>query len=353
MKKICIITMGNIYLVPYLQTYLSQINHPVSIIYWDRANLNETYKDNDIYRFQHKFATKTDKILGYCRYRKFIKKILLDQEFDVVILLQTLSALLLHDILLKKFKHQFIVDIRDYTYEDNKIIFAIEKKLLSNSAMNIVSSEGFLKFLPKDIDYEIAHNIRKWPNEALERIKNRKKNKSKLHIVFVGYVNYQEQHKKLLLKLKNDSRFEISFIGTRAQELEDFCEENQIENVRLIGTFQSEDTLKFYEDADFVNNLYGNNTPVLDYALSNKLYYAAILNIPILVCENTFMEEISNTYNFGITVDLDLEENLGDFLFLKYSEIDWNNLSNGCESFLKEVNKQQNRFERNLSRLLN
>ena len=48
-------------------------------------------------------------------------------------------------------------------------------------------------------------------------------------ISFIGYVNYQEQHKKLMLALKDDKRFRLSFVGTRALELESFCKENGIE----------------------------------------------------------------------------------------------------------------------------
>ncbi|RFE02324.1 hypothetical protein [Streptococcus parauberis] len=352
-KKICIVTMGNLYLVPYLNTYTSKTNSPISIIYWDRAHLNETYDNSTLYRFEHNFDTKSEKARGYIAYRNFIKKTLLEQNYDVVIFLQTVSALLVNDILIKHYKGKFIVDVRDYTYENNKLIFNIEKKLFLHSAMNVVSSEGFLNFLPKNATYEIAHNIREWPKFDVVNIKNRNKNKNQLHIVFVGFVNYQEQHKKLLLALKNDPRFLISFVGTRGDELKPFCNENDINNVQLIDTFKSEDTLKFYENADFVNNLYGNNTPVLDYALSNKLYYAATLNIPILVCEQTFMEDISQKYNFGVTVNLDQPENLGDYLFNSYKNIDWVELENGCDEFIESVYQQQHKFEEKLFNLLN
>lgn len=352
-KKICIVTMGNIYLVPYLQTYLNKIEGPTTIVYWDRDNLNENDGENIFYRFQHRLDSKFDKVLGYYRYRKFVKNILLNNNFDIVILAQTLSALIVNDILLKKYKNRFIVDVRDYSYENNKIIYHVENKLLSNSAMNVVSSEGFLNFLPKNAEYEVAHNILKWPEKDLYSISNRDKKRDKLNIAFIGYISYQEQHKKLLLALKNDARFNISFIGTKSQDLLPFCRENNIKNVTLIDTFKTEKTLDFYKNVDLVNNLYGNHTPVLDYALSNKLYYAATLNIPILVCEETFMEDISHKYNFGITVDLDNTEKLGDYLFDSYQNIDWNQLDIGTSDFIEHVENQQNQFEVKLFKLLN
>ncbi|VTT43221.1 hypothetical protein [Streptococcus porcinus] len=352
-KKICIVTMGNIYLVPYLQTYINKINSPTTIIYWDRDNLDEKDDNNVYYRFQYKLDSKKDKILGYIKYRKFVKNILLKNDFDIVILAQTLSALLLNDVLIKHYKKKYIVDVRDYSYENNKLIYNIEKKLLKNSAMNVVSSEGFLNFLPTEAEYEVAHNIRKWPETELENISNREKQREKLNIAFIGYISYQEQHKKLLLALKNDKRFNVNFIGSKSLDLLAFCKENNINNVTLIDTFKTEKTLDFYKNVDLVNNLYGNHTPVLDYALSNKLYYAATLNIPILVCEETFMEDITHKYHFGITVDLDNSQNLGDYLFESYQNIDWDKLDSGTSDFIRHVESQQSQFEEKLFKLLN
>ena len=42
MKNICFITLGNLYLCPYLEFYLRQINGPYTVIFWDREQRNET-----------------------------------------------------------------------------------------------------------------------------------------------------------------------------------------------------------------------------------------------------------------------------------------------------------------------
>ena len=162
------------------------------------------------------------------------------------------------------------------------MIYHIEKKVIGKSLRTVISSEGYKKFLPP-YDYLIAHNMRNLPADRVWKIQHRDTRRDILHIAFIGYVNYQEQHKKLILALKDDSRFRLSFIGTKAEELGTFCREHNVENVTLRGTFEADRILDFYRDVDMVNNLYGNHTPVLDYALSNKLYFAATLQIPILV----------------------------------------------------------------------
>ena len=95
---------------------------------------------------------------------------------------------------------------------------------------------------------------------------------------------------------------------------------------------------------NIINNYYGNNSLSLLYALSNKLYYAAIFRKPILVCENTYMAEISQKYGFGLLMD-DTDEFCADNLYKKYQSINWEKLNNGCEAFLDKVKKDNEIFE--------
>ncbi len=336
-KKICFVTMGNIYIVPYLSTYTNHIKGNYSVIYWDREGKNEAEGNNKYYRFYKELSPKDklEKITGFIQYKKFVKRILLKEKFDIVIFLQTWSALLMADVVEKHYPGKYIVDVRDYTYEKIPFIYNREKKLMKNAAMCVVSSEGYKDFLPPH-DYYVFHNTRDLPVEKVAAIRERNKVKNVLHISFIGYVNYQEQHKKLLMNLKNDPRFHLNFIGTRSLELEPFCKENDIRNVTLMDTFDASKILDFYENTDFVNNLYGNHTPVLDYALSNKLYFAAELRMPILTCADTYMSKISGKYGFGFEVDV-ADPQIGDKLWKFYTSIDWENFDSCCDDFIEKV----------------
>ena len=348
-KNICFISLGNIYLAPYLKTYTNLIEN-YSIIYWDRENLDENLDNAKVYRFTKANKSKIDKIIGYIQFRRYATRLLKKNNYDCLIFLQTLGSILLSKIITKKYKKKYIVDIRDYSYEGNKLIFHIEKKVIQNSYKCVLSSEGYKDFLPES-DYLITHNRRELPFCNVERIKNRMKNRKTINIAFIGYVNYQDQHKKLLLSLKNDNRFVISFIGTKALELKDFCEKNGITNVILQDRFDSSRILDFYQNADFVNNLYGNHTPTLDYALSNKLYFAAELNIPILVFEDTFMSRVAEKYQFGLTIST-INNQIGDLIWAYYNSIDWDVFSNHCAGFMEKVTSEQKIFEKEIAAIL-
>ena len=57
--------------------------------------------------------------------------------------------MLLFDLLLFKYKNNYILDIRDPSYEKFKLFNQILKKIICSSYFTTISSEGFLEFLPK------------------------------------------------------------------------------------------------------------------------------------------------------------------------------------------------------------
>jgi len=353
MKNICFISLGNLYLSPYMDVYTKHIPGKYSVIYWDREGRQETHPDHTYYRFSMQFGPteKAKKLLGYWRFRQYAKRVLREQSFDVVIVLQTLGGLLLTDVLTRDYAGKYIVDVRDYTFESNPILFKREKKLIAHSLETVISSPGYKMFLPEH-PYLIAHNMRDLPQEVVETIRNRPRERECLNIAFIGYINYQEQHKKLILALKDDPRFRLSFIGTRAKELEPFCDENGVTNVTLIDTFNPKDILDHYRDVDLVHNLYGNHTPVLDYAISNKLYFAAELEIPILVCPDTYMSKEATRHAIGLTVDIDAPD-LADTMYHYYQGLDWNSFRVNCARFLTQAHSEQNAFEQKLEEIFN
>ncbi|HFU4214690.1 TPA: capsular biosynthesis protein, partial [Streptococcus suis] len=122
-------------------------------------------------------------------------------------------------------------------------------------------------------------------------------------------------------------------------------DENNIKNVKLLDTFKPEDTLKLYQETDLILNLYGNKTPLLDYALSNKLYYAATLYKPILVCPETFMEKMVKKYNIGYSLSLEKEDEK-DALFDYIKKLDRKKFILNCDKFMHKVNFENKLFEK-------
>lgn len=361
MKKVCFISMGNIYSTPYIKDYIDNFSSTIiyDVIYWDRENLDEYIDANNIFRFNlitdynrdaSKFNTSSFvKLKGYAKFSKYAKNILKSNEYDYVILLHTSAAIITRNVLLSKFRKKYIIDIRDYTLENNKIFYLIEKQLINNSLYTVISSEGYKNFLPKH-EYLIAHNNHNYDIQISKRDKEIIKF-DHLNISYIGAFGYREVQERLLLNLKNNPKIKLSYIGRGSRKIMEFVEENDINNVLLIDRFKPEETLGYYKDVHFINNLYGNNTPVLDFALSNKLYYAAEFKIPILVSPKTYMAEISTKFGFGVVVS-DLEDKDLDKKLLNYYEnLDWEKFNENCNKFLTKVKAENQLFYSTINKL--
>lgn len=354
MKKHCIIFVGNIYSAPYLKYYLKYLNGTVDLIYWNRSNQDVEIEVNEKFIFNYPVTKFTlfKKILGYLKFKKHAINIIKKKKYDNLIVFPTQTGILLQKVLKKHYSQKYVIDIRDYSFEHNKIYYAKLRNLLKYAREIIISSPGFIEFLPKDQEYNytLAHNF---DENSFDNIKNKHisiKKENPIIISYIGYVRFIPQLEKFILKFKNNPHFLLKFIGKDSKKLELFCKNQNIHNVILIDYFHPQKTYDYYEETDIVFNLYGNNTPLLDYALSNKLYFAANFKKPIIVCPNTYMEKVSKTYNFGITVDLE-DEAAADNLYRNYNHINVKMFNEGCETFLNKVVDENKSFI-NLIKLL-
>lgn len=344
-KRFCFISLGNLYLCPYMEKYTSLIDSDYDVIYWNRHNIEESSGAKKMYSFNYEMNEgkgKVSKALGYMKFRKYAATIIKKNNYDGIILLQTSVGILLNWILRKRYKGRYIVDIRDYTMENNPIFYAMEKRLINSCAYAVISSRGFESFLPK-FKYILVHNDVTIDETTISEFQSRRLNKDQIIISYIGLIRFHDQNKRVILKFKNDYRFKLRFIGKDSYALREFCEKNNIDNIELIDQFPPEKTLEYYYETNIINNLYGNNTPLLDYALSNKLYYAAKLVIPILVCPDTYMAEIIEKYGFGYVFDIE-DENACDHLFDYYKSINQNELGVNCKDFNKKVCSENQEF---------
>jgi hypothetical protein len=353
-KRICFITLSNLYLCPYISKYISLIDCDYDIIYWDRHGIDENMGAKEVFPFRYEMDEnqgKLKKISGYLKFRKYAIDIIKKKNYDGVILLQTSVGILLQKILTKKFSGKYIVDVRDYTMEKNKIFFSLVKNLINKSANTVISSKGYKSFLP-EYEYTIVHNDIKIDKDTIVRFEKRKRNKERVVISYIGLIRFNDQNKRIILKFKDDDRFLLRFIGKGANSLKKFCLDNNITNVELIDRFPPEKTLEYYYDTDIIYNLYGNNSPLLDYALSNKLYYAAKLRMPIIVCPDTYMEEVCTQFGFGFVFKLQ-DMNACTDLFNYYQSINWSIFEQKCQRFIRLVEEENEVFNDMVKKYIN
>jgi len=354
-RTFCFVLLGNLYLFPYMDRYLEHVDgNAFDIVYWNRDGIDEeAVGARQSFRFNTLLglnASKWAKAWGYRSFRKFAQAVLQENDYDGVILLQTAAGILLRRVLKRKYAKRYVLDIRDYTMERNKLFYLIEKAVVNASAFTVISSEGYKEFLPPS-NYVVTNNDRSLDSEIVAKIRNRERNPRKLVIAYIGFIRQQEQFKRLLALFKNDERFELHFIGKEAEKLMPFCRDNQIANVRIEGQFPSARTATYYDGVEIINSLNGNNTPALNYLLSNKLYFAAQLQMPILVCQGTYMEKVAVGNGLGYTFDAS-DPGACDKLYDYYQHIDWNSFGKNCDAFLEKVDMQNRNFTDRIERFV-
>ena len=353
-KRIALVSMTNIYLVPYIENYIRALSSKanIDVIYWDRHRVKEKMPEVNLITISinmpessHKFR----KLAGYIRFAIIAIRYLILGRYDRVVLLTTSPAILFFPVLKILFRKRYIVEIRDYTAEYSCIVRLIEELLFSDAQMLIVSSRGFLKFLPRKYEYVVAHNM---PNQyflTTSAIEASPRMKTPIRIGMIGLIRFHDTIKKFIRKMANDERFELLFIGKGSEELETFLLHESIKNVTIEGAFDPSMTFDKYANVDIVNNLYGNGLPQLDYALSNKLYIAAISKKPILVCKGTYMQEVSKGFN--IAIDLN-DLNLSDEIYDCYNSVKSDEITKAAASFITKCIEDQNKYMASIASMI-
>lgn len=350
--RIAIITIGNIYRLPYIEKYIDLVpdNVSIDIICWNRESVEETHGRANVISFDHTIkGTSVEKVKGYLAYRQFVKRQLSRNRYERIVVTPTQTGLLLSDLLTKRYENKYIFDVRDYCHEGYRFVRRLENQLVENAYETVISSEGYKAFLPDGEDYVLVHNDRVLDRTKVEEIRERKRNKGQLTIACIGYIAYHEQHKRLIDLFKNDSRFHLLFAGAGSEGLDTYCKRVEAHNVEVRGAFSPSEILDIYSTVDIVNGIYGDNCPELDYALSNKLYFAAELRMPVIANAGTYMEEVSSHFCFGVGLNMHDPE-AKDKLFDFYRAIDWTRLDEGCRLFLDKVNEENNRFRDTVSK---
>lgn len=354
MSKVCIITSRNIFDSPCLAKYQLILNNNFDIIFWNRANVEEKQIGNNNFIFQKKinnYDSKIKKIKLYCQFSLFVKNVLKNNKYDKLIIFPTQTAWLLVSNLKKYYLKKYVLDIRDYAGENNFLLKKFTNKSVKYSGFCSITSEKYKVFLPKNFDYYVSHNIQKIPEEIIFKYRTRVKNNNIITISFIGSVRFIEQQKRIIKFFSNDSRFKLNFIGKGSEQLQEFCQVNNYNNVNLIGYFERSKLSDFYEMTDIALNSYGNDNPFIDFALSNKLYSAAMMGMPIIVSPNTYMAEIVEKYNLGFILDLN-DINSLNILFEYYVNLDKKSFLNNCDRFMKDVYNDENKYSIALSTFL-
>lgn len=341
MSPICFVSLDNLNRVPYISTYIDCFNTKFDIIYWNRSDSSDSFGEKRAYVYSKRVSScgdgkkKVQKLAGYIGFKKFASKILRSNDYKLIVALTANCAVLLSDVLLGKYSGRYIIDIRDYWHEDFAPYHLLEEKLIKESAAAVISSPGYRSFLC-DHPFLIMHNDQKIGANAWRGCKEKSSPPCPIVVASIGAMKNPEYDKKVIGYFANDARFELRLIGRGYELLREYCDERNITNVVIKGSFPITETMRQYEGVDVVLSMYGFRSPYWDYALSNKLYFAARLRLPILVCPETAMAEVVEGYKLGIALnlhDVSQKDKIMDLCSCKKRQ----QVLRGAEAFLDRV----------------
>ena len=345
-SRICIVTTRTINDSPCLDKYKNIIDRPYDIIYWAKGEKDRECGATNVFKYEGVVPTeggKIQKILHYLKFTRFVKKIIRNNQYEKLIIYPTQMAWMIRGLLKGKYKGKYLYDIRDYVGEDNKIIGKLTAEAVNNAGLCSITCPAYRKFLPDRNDYVISHNIQPIDEEIVQTYRSRGKHEGTIRLSFIGTVRFFPQLERIIKVFGNDERFSLHFIGRGSEKLKEFCEKGNYLNVELIGQFDRSELGQFYLNSDMAINLYGNDRPALVYALSNKLYSAALMGMPLLASPGTYTAEIVDKYGIGFVVDLD-DKLIVDQLYKYYRDLNYNSFLSCCNQFIEQVKCQEDDY---------
>lgn len=309
---VCFVNLDSLNVTPYFEQYRRCLSTKYDIIYWDRGGHDVSVDALNVYRFFHKvdkpgFQGLIQLAIGYLGFRLYATRILNRNNYKRVVALTGNTATLLSKSLRNKYSHRYIIDIRDYFLEDFAPYRMVEERTIEQSGLAFISSPAYTAFLGKH-KFLIMHNVQTINDKEAALVQNKKRPSNPLIIASIGTAKNLELDKKVISFFANDPRFLLRFIGRGYERLAEHCSRQGITNVELIGDFESSETLKYYADIDVILSMYGNEKTHFKYQLTNKLYYAMQLNLPIIVSPGTYMASVVSKYHLGFALDLNERE---------------------------------------------
>lgn len=349
--KVLLIGFTKIAYMPYMNFYvnkLQELNCDISIIYWDRDGETDIAPPQCAKMFCH-YDYMLDnlplykKIPHFIKFRNYALKIVKSNEFDLIIILHSTPGVLLYDYLIGKYSGKYILDYRDFTYENFNFYKKIIHRLAIKSVATFVSSKGYLKYLPTSNKIYISHNLLLHTMDERNVRKSLNRNRMPIRIRFWGFIRHVDINKLIIERLGNDSRFELHYHG-REQEsafsLKKYVEEKEVKNVYFHGEYKPYERVKFATETELIHNIYENDIKTT-YAMGNKYYDGINFYIPQICNEGSFMGNETELAKIGVALDPNKQE-FADRIFDYYNSLNWEDFNMLCDKELNRIFEEYN-----------
>ena len=254
------------------------------------------------------------KFFDYYKYYKFVINVLDNNRFDKLIVFGLQMTFFLNRYLIRNYSGKYIIDIRDY---NNILKIFNPMKVIEYSAFTVISSPGYIKWLPKSDIFLINHNTQiKSFSELVSPSLNNKPNK--INISYIGAIRDLNINIDFINSLANNKFFDLYYHGEGDinNKMMRYLSDNYVSNVVFTGRYERKDEANLYLEADFINVLRYNDNINNYTALPNRLYNAALYGKPMIALRGTYLAELIEKYTLGLVLDsfMDVEREIVDYL---------------------------------------
>ena len=241
---------------------------------------------------------------------------------------------------------------RRYVYEISDIVYAyfsfefliklfknIDKWIIQNSYLSVVTSEGFTNYLFKKNTFK---NIINQPNKLDIFFKKKLSpikyiNQEKIVFSYVGAFRYPDtvfRFAKVIGEVFKNHEFHFYGDSIYTEEVKKIA--LKYTNIIYSGAFRNpEDLESIYNHIDVVVACYDTSSLNERIAIPNKLYEAIFFNKPIIVSTNTFLAKEVQRLQCGFDIVASSDQGIINFInSLKISEV--NRLINQISQIPKE-----------------
>ncbi|MBE6305418.1 MAG: glycosyltransferase family 4 protein [Bacteroidales bacterium] len=349
--KIGLVLPGNIWMSPFIKIYtqiLDECDCQYDIISWNRDG---TDKPNGIQfnELQIISGSRFKKVAPYLRYIKFVKHTIRNNKYDKLIIFGPQIAIPLCGFLSIKYKKKYIFDYRDFSIDQYSVLKPIFKHVLTNSAVNMVSSPGYIQCLPKRIQYIISHNfdIAAVKQAIASEVIESKNTSNPIEVLTIGSIRNFSSNSLVIKALSNKSNFKMQFVGKglAADQLKTYAHQIGTSNIIFTGYYPKEQEPEYIKKCSFLNIFCPN---ILSHStlLSNRFYLGLIYKRPMIVSANSIQGDYCEKYNLGISVTN--INKLSEELESWYNTMNYTEFSKRCNKLLEEFIDDYDTFKSNV-----
>lgn len=329
---------------PFIKNYievLEQAGIPYDYLYWNWS-LDDTCENPKNYIAYNKYNNpkspywkKFYKI--YC-FSRFIRKHLRINHYSGVIVFTIAHTLFIQNVLINQYHNHYVFDIRDYSPILKIGLFRyFFKKIICHSAYTVLSSAGFLSWLP-DIKgkYIIDHNTN--ANYLIKHFGPTKYilSSPKTKILTIGQLRDAKSNKYVIDSLLNSPYFELNFagLGWALPQLHKHALKKGAKNISFTGQYDKTQEADIVNESDMIN-IYLNNSTNSNTLMSNRFYLSVIHCKPMIVNDGGYQAKICKKYKLGVVIEQG--GNIAERIIDYKNNFNIKEYLDGRSKFLKEV----------------